>query len=150
MEDTEKAKRYDSLHQGKGAKFGRNNAGAKELAGQYTKGERGVLLNGTVRAFSPSDPHPLVANELRLFVSIVLSCSPCAGKRIVETVSVVLSILLNAVAVYFILKNFQWEFWWRAFGAAGMGRAVRREGGRACRRAVEGSVVMVDLSTSSY
>ena len=38
MEDTEQAKRYDSLHQGQEMKFVKNNAGAKELAGQYTKG----------------------------------------------------------------------------------------------------------------
>ena len=52
MEDSEKARQFDSLHQDCGAKFGKNNAGAKELAGQYTKGERGVLANEPIRAFS--------------------------------------------------------------------------------------------------
>ena len=57
MEDTEKSKRYDSLHQGQ-AKFGRNNAGAKELAGQYTRGERRVLAKCTPVRTSARSPPP--------------------------------------------------------------------------------------------
>ena len=49
-----------------------------------------------------------------------------------ETVSVVLSMLLNAVAVYFMVKNFQLAYWWRACGATGMWRAEYRGGGYVC------------------
>lgn len=126
MEDTEKAKRYDILHQGQGAKFGKNNAGAKELAGQYTKGKRRVFVNEPMRPSLRSPPTR--TNELHLFICIALSCPPCAGKRIMETVSVVLSMLLNTIAVYFMLKNFQLAYWWSAFRAAGMRRAVRTGG----------------------
>ena len=36
-----------------------------------------------------------------------------------ETVSVVLSSIMNTIIVYFMAINFRWEFVWKGLGAAG-------------------------------